>query len=104
MRSGVTHLNLSSNPLGDDFYRAIPIFKGTTVKDLNLSQTSMNSHNFYELLQKIEEAKSLTILRVNNNDFSHHWFGKVGEKLETNSSLEHLSLNDCQIKTFLPIF
>jgi hypothetical protein len=41
---------------------------------------------------------------LDKNDFSHHWFGKIGEKLETNNSLEFLSLNECQIKTFMSIF
>jgi hypothetical protein len=41
---------------------------------------------------------------VDQNDFSHHWFGKIGEKLGTNNSLEWLSMNDCQIKTFTPLF
>lgn len=52
----------------------------------------------------MEESKSLSVLRLDGNDFSHHWFGKMGEKLETNNSLELLTLNNCQIKTFTPIF
>ena len=81
LRSGLTHLNLSSNPLGEEFYEGLPIIKYGTIKELNLSETNMTAEYFYYFLEKLEECKSLTVLKVDGNDFSHHWFGKIGEKL-----------------------
>ena len=64
----------------------------------------MTSENLYCLFEKFEECKTLVVLKLDGNDFSHHWFGKMGEKFEINSSIEYLSLNNCQIKYFQPFF
>lgn len=41
----------------------------------------MNSECLFEFFNKIVESKSLSTLILDNNDFSHHWFGKIGEQL-----------------------
>jgi len=38
----------------------------------------MNSENLYGFLENLEECRSLVVLKLDNNDFSHHWFGKIG--------------------------
>lgn len=43
-------------------------------------------------------------LHLDGNDFSHHWFAKIAERLSTNTSLEWISMNNCKIKTLMPIF
>ncbi len=77
VRSGLTHLDLSNNPLGNEFFKSLPILKAITLKQLSLIDTKMSSENLYEFLQKLEESKTLSVLKVDNNDFSHHWFGKI---------------------------
>ena len=104
IRSGLLRLNMSDNPLGEGFYKNLPMLKSTTVREVDLSCTNMTSEQFYDLLKKIEESKSLSTLILDKNDFSHHWFGKIGERLETNNSIEFLSINDCQIKSFMSLF
>jgi hypothetical protein len=71
-------MDLSCNPLGEEFYKNLPILKSTTIRELNLGETSMNSECLYDFLERIEESKSLSVLRLDRNDFSHHWFGKIG--------------------------
>ncbi len=41
----------------------------------------MTSQLLYDFFERIEESKSLSVLKLDKNDFSHHWFGKIGEKL-----------------------
>jgi hypothetical protein len=36
VRSGLTHLDLSCNPLGAEFFNSLPMIKSATIKELNL--------------------------------------------------------------------
>lgn len=43
IRSGLLRLNMSENPLGEEFYKNLPMLKSTTIRELDLSSTNMNS-------------------------------------------------------------
>lgn len=36
-------MDLSCNPLGEEFYKNLPTLKSTTIRELNLGETNMNS-------------------------------------------------------------
>ena len=41
----------------------------------------MTAENLYTFFETIEECKNLVVLKLDGNDFAHHWFAKVGERL-----------------------
>lgn len=51
-RSGLTHLDLSENPLGAKFYLSLPSWKQSTIKNLALSNTNMNSESLIFFLTR----------------------------------------------------
>ena len=40
------------------------------------------------------------MLKLDNNDFSHHWFNKIKDAFEAGLSVQALSMVNCGIKNF----
>lgn len=76
-RGGLVTLDISENPLGPNFYLTSPSWKQSTVRNLDVSQTNMNSEALIYFLSRLEENKSLQIFKADKNDFSHHWFNSM---------------------------
>ena len=104
VKSKLKHLDISENPLGHDFYKNLPSWKQSSLESLNISATSMDSEALIVFLINIEENKNLHKLKADKNDLSHHWFSQMRNVIDVNSSLESLSLFDCNILTISSLF
>ena len=53
-RTGVLTLDISENPLGPNFYLTSPNWKLSTVRNLDISMTEMNSEALIYFLERLE--------------------------------------------------
>ena len=66
---GLLELNLSHNPLGEEFFVGMESWKGSTVRILDLTATEMNSNALLVFLIKVSHCRWLECLKFDQNNF-----------------------------------